>query len=623
MRTQLAGWWLILLWGLLAGLPAWAGPATAADACAPRILATSAAREDPSSRGAPTKDWVSVTLPDLWARRWPGHDGAVWYRIDWTRDCDSTSGVAQKAGLGIDGISMAGEVYINDEHLWSDMSLVEPLSMSWNMPRWWILPESALRTGVNTIWIRTVGRPDLSPGLGRLRLGPAAQVQDAHAHSFWRQRTVHYITLGLSSALGGVFLVVWCMRRRERAFGWYAAMSLCWVLYLSTMLAVTPWPLSDTLSYSRLNNMAFLLYVLCFCLFTWRFSGQHLPRLERSLWMATMVGLLVSLLAPRPIIELSWGAFVLIFLANCAQFPFHAWRTRDPQHVLLALCWLVFLVVGVHDLAVLLSGWRAHDMWGAVTSLVTAIFMALLLGGRLVAGMQRIESFNHELEAHVAVARAELADVLQREHKQALTHAMLQERMHIVHDLHDGLGGSLVRSMALVEQAPQPLSNERMLSLLKLLRDDLRQVIDHGSSAGATVPATPVQWAAPLRHRFTRLFDEMEVRSSWAVDERWRHPPNALLCLGLTRLVEEALSNVIKHSRANHVSVTCAQPEAGRLHLVIADDGVGFDVAAVRSAGLSVGMRSMAARMERLGGTFEVESGAEGTVVSVTVAFDA
>src|SRR5690606_8916695 len=117
--------------------------------------------------------------------------------------------------------------------------------------------------------------------------------------------TVHYITLGLSSALGGVFLVVWCMRRRERAFGWYAAMSLCWVLYLSTMLAVTPWPLSDTLSYSRLNNMAFLLYVLCFCLFTWRFSGQHLPRLERSLWMATMVGLLISLLAPRPIIELS------------------------------------------------------------------------------------------------------------------------------------------------------------------------------------------------------------------------------------------------------------------------------------------------------------------------------
>lgn len=47
------------------------------------------------------------------------------------------------------------------------------------------------------------------------------------------------------------------------------------------------------------------------------------------------------------------------------------------------------------------------------------------------------------------------------------------------------MGGSLIRSIALVEQAPQPLPNERVLSLLKMLRDDLRQVIDQGSSAGA------------------------------------------------------------------------------------------------------------------------------------------
>ena len=39
--------------------------------------------------------------------------------------------------------------------------------------------------------------------------------------------------------------------------------------------------------------------------------------------------------------------FVVIFLANSLQFQWHAWRTREPQHLLLALCWLVFLVVGV------------------------------------------------------------------------------------------------------------------------------------------------------------------------------------------------------------------------------------------------------------------------------------
>lgn len=104
--------------------------------------------------------------------------------------------------------------------------------------------------------------------------------------------------------------------------------------------------------------------------------------------------------------------------------------------------------------------------------------------------------------------------------------------MQIAHDLHDGLGGSLMRSMALVELAPQPLANQRVLSLLKVLRDDLRQVIDHGSSAGAQVPDTPVQQAAPLRHRFTLLFDEMGVASQWRIAPQWQGRPSALQCLG-------------------------------------------------------------------------------------------
>ena len=45
--------------------------------------------------------------------------------------------------------------------------------------------------------------------------------------------------------------------------------------------------------------------------------------------------------------------------------------------------------------------------------------------------------------------------------------------------------------------------------------------------------------------------------------------------------------------------------------------GVGFDVQAVVHAGLSVGIRSMAARAERLGGTLEVVSGPAGTQLTV------
>ncbi|WZB72709.1 hypothetical protein WJ968_17300 [Achromobacter xylosoxidans] len=62
---------------------------------------------------------------------------------------------------------MAGEVYANDDLLWRDASQSEPLSRSWNMPRYWRLPESAMRDGVNTIWGAWPASPANIRGWGR------------------------------------------------------------------------------------------------------------------------------------------------------------------------------------------------------------------------------------------------------------------------------------------------------------------------------------------------------------------------------------------------------------------------------------------------------------------------
>lgn len=614
-------WLALCCWLWLPSATQAVAAGTDPDSCTPQVLSVQAAPVTNGGDGSirPTTGWEPVTLPDIWAKRWPGHDGTVWYRLDWQRaDCPANT----ELGLRLDGISMAGAVYSNDALLWRDQSLTEPLSMSWNMPRWWPLPEWSLHTdtqSLNTIWVQVQGMAAFTPGLGRMQVGPVAQVRQAYAQSLWNQRSTHYITMGISAAMGCIFLVVWCLMRSEHAFGWYAMMALCWVLYLSTMLATESWLPGGVLMHSRINNLAFVLYVLGFCLFTWRFGGQRLPRVERALWLLVAVGAALSLLASRQAAEWVWVVFALVFMANCLQFQWHAWRTRDPQHLLLALCWLVFLLVAAHDLWMVLHGWPVDAGWNAITGPIAAIFMALLLGGRLASSLRRIAHFNQELQEHVTQAQRDLADVLAREHAQALSHATLQQRMQIVHDLHDGLGGSLVRSMALVEQARAPLSNERMLSLLKVLRDDLRQVIDQGANDDATVPSTPVQWIAPLRHRFTRLFDELDVQVRWQIPPNWQQPPSPLQCLGLARLIEEALSNVIKHSWARWVGVSCQQPQPDVLEVMVMDDGVGFDLQAVQDANLSVGMRSMAARAERMGGTFSVSSDAHGTVVRVVV----
>ena len=151
----------LLMW--LAALVLWLPAGVLADTCAPRIVSVQAA---PALDGArPLTGWVDVTLPDTWSRRWPAHGDSGWYRIDWERSCSNGEPVA----LGIDGISVAGEVYNNGDLLWRDAFLVEPLSRSWNVPRWWVLPESGLQPGVNTLWVRAVGPEALGPGSPRFQ----------------------------------------------------------------------------------------------------------------------------------------------------------------------------------------------------------------------------------------------------------------------------------------------------------------------------------------------------------------------------------------------------------------------------------------------------------------------
>ena len=613
----------LLMW--LAALVLWLPAGVLADTCAPRIVSVQAA---PALDGArPLTGWVDVTLPDTWSRRWPAHGDSGWYRIDWERSCTNGEPVA----LGIDGISVAGEVYNNGDLLWRDAFLVEPLSRSWNVPRWWVLPESGLQPGVNTVWVRAVGPAALGPGLRAVRLGDASTVAAQHYRTEWRQRTLYLINAVLCGMAGALFSVVWTLRRNTpagAAYGWFGLMALTWLAYLTTYLAYTQWPWPDALARSRFSMVALVGYVLSACLFTLRFGGQRLPRTERMLWALAALGAGTAVFVPDDVAGLwfgrVWQGAMWVFMFNCLQFQWHAWRPRPEGrkqlHMLLALCWLAVMALTVTTLIPGGDRWNVARNWAAFSGLLVISLVMLLLGAQLMQRVRSVERFNRALEQGVAEARAQLAQALAREHTRALEHTRLQERIQLAHDLHDGLGGSLIRSIALVEQAPQPLPNERVLSLLKMLRDDLRQVIDQGSSAGAQVPATPVQWAAPLRHRFTRIFDEMGVTSLWDMPPHWQGRPSALQCLGLTRLVEEALSNTIKHSRARQVRVQCTQPQGGALCLRIEDDGVGFDVEAVRHAGLSVGMRSMMARAERIGGALEVVSSSAGTKLTVKLA---
>jgi signal transduction histidine kinase len=83
----------------------------------------------------------------------------------------------------------------------------------------------------------------------------------------------------------------------------------------------------------------------------------------------------------------------------------------------------------------------------------------------------------------------------------------------------------------------------------------------------------------------------------------------------LYRIVQEGLTNVVKHASAHHVSITLVRKE-GSAVVVVEDDGQGFEGEDTRPGALGfVGMRE---RLELVGGRLTVESsiGAGTTLVA-------
>jgi signal transduction histidine kinase len=121
------------------------------------------------------------------------------------------------------------------------------------------------------------------------------------------------------------------------------------------------------------------------------------------------------------------------------------------------------------------------------------------------------------------------------------------------------------------------------------------------------------QYAAKYEERH-KVRVEVRVRG----DER-RLPVS--LETALYRIVQEALTNIWKHSRASRASVIVTF-EQGRCGVQIADDGIGFDVNAVgpNGQGEHLGIAGIRERAEMIGGTLRIASApGAGTTLLVSV----
>ena len=200
-----------------------------------------------------------------------------------------------------------------------------------------------------------------------------------------------------------------------------------------------------------------------------------------------------------------------------------------------------------------------------------------------------------------------------------------EERRRIARDLHDGVGQTLTGALMAVSQVitrPEPLPTSCQSGLREvedLLQQAVREVrtvshLLHPPLLDESGLLSAIRWYA---EGFSK---RSNVKLTMEVDEQTqRLGPDVET--GLFRIVQEALTNVHRHSGAEavHIRITSAD---GRATLSIQDNGKGIPSDALRmtpNGHQGVGLSSMRERSALLGGTFSVESNTRGTLIVVSV----
>jgi PAS domain S-box-containing protein len=215
------------------------------------------------------------------------------------------------------------------------------------------------------------------------------------------------------------------------------------------------------------------------------------------------------------------------------------------------------------------------------------------------------------------IARREVAEQDRRRLQQQLTTVQEDERRRIARELHDQLGQHLTAlglGLKVVKEAtPNPSPEWDRLHGLQALTDRVGREVHH--LALELRPTALDDFGLPAA--LANYAEGWAERTGVEVDFQGYRPDGGRLPsaveTALYRVVQEALTNVLRHADARRVSVVL-QRVPGRVTAVVEDDGQGFDADTVTLHRLGIlGMRE---RVTLVGGTLAVESGpGRGTTV--------
>jgi signal transduction histidine kinase len=434
------------------------------------------------------------------------------------------------------------------------------------------LPDALLQPGRNRIELELAGRGGAS--LSVLRAG------DRDALVALRDRKAVAMVIGpaivatVVGCLGASMLVLFMRWRSERIYGYFGGGALLWSLH--TFWTVAPQRVLPGVHLVVWWTTLYVALVVLLVLFCLHFAQRARPRVEKLLLAAIpatppLLYAAASLKLLGPATDAVRLALIVAVLLALGAVAHHAWHRRRVDSALLVLAGLAGAGFGLRDWLVFRSG--ADNLpvqWVPYAGLPFVALVSALLIERFVRTTEKLERLNGELDRQVARREAELAANYERLARLEREQAAAEERQRLQRELHDGLGAKLVTALARVESAG--LDAEGLARELRACLADMRLASEafapEATDLGAVIGNFLFRWESVLR--------DAGVQPRWRVELPAQGlPVSPYVALQLLRVMQEALSNALRHADARNVTLALAR-DGAVLALVVEDDGRGL-----------------------------------------------
>ncbi len=481
------------------------------------------------------------------------------------------------------------------------------------------IPESLLHEGRNELIIHLVTWGPVGGYLDSVYAGPDKVLRPVHDQRSIMFETLPLILVAGQATLGAILGLIWINRRNDRSYGLLALAMLIGFFQYFVSMPASPQTLG-------LVGAAVVTQAPLVLHFIVRFIDMPPPRWLHLTFVPGIIIAFAGLTGQHDLLHAIFLPLGPPTIALCAAVACvllgNAALRGNRKALIMAPVFSVMLGCALNDILTvsrLLPGERIFIGWFGYS--IVLIVIGVWLTWRFVQALNDADSFADRLVKQVSEAEVKLRASFSREEERARAAALASERTRLMRDLHDGLGGQLVSIVALAEQ-PRDTTNTIGDAARAALRD-LRLVINAMEEIDGDLMLALGSW----RERISGQLRAHDMQLVWSVQSPHGLPVYPGLrprhVIQVIRLLDEAVTNAIKHSGASMVTImieTIAGPDGdARGQISVRDNGCGFAVDAVNGAGTvqGRGLLNMKKRAALCDVTLSVTSAPLGTTVSL------